>query len=262
MNMKAKDLLSQNRPPSVLLYGAAGTGKTALASQIGPTGFLFDFDGGMRTALTLQDSFTPLRQAVEFETFIDDKPATPSAYISAKTKLMQFSQQSAAGKLPYKSIAVDSLTGLCRSAQLHIMGCSGNSMAVPQIQHYGMIVNEVESILTILRSMKVLLVVTAHEMLVETDTGNLIRILSATKPHGMNKLPWLFDEVLYAKARPKGQGKIEYIVSGRPSSSIATRTRSGITDDIVHNECGLAGLLKLMMYSVNDGEKGGAPTVR
>lgn len=240
--MKAKDLKNLSTPPSILFYGAAGSGKTGLSSQC-KNGFVFDFDNGMRTALTLQDSFTPLRQDIEFEIYVDDEPNKPTAYTQAKNKLMSLTT-----KNPYDAVVVDSLTGLCRAAQLFVLSCSGSSMRVPQIQHYGMIVNEVESILTILRSLKVLTIVTAHEMLVETDTQTLIRIMSATRPHGMNKLQWLFDEVLYTKIRLKGQGKIDYIVSGKPSSSIAVRTRSGINDDIVINDIGLDGLLEKMEY--------------
>ena len=97
---------------------------------------------------------------------------------------------------------------------------------------------------------------TDHEMLIETDTSTLIRSMSVTRPHGMNKLPWLFDEVLHMKVRAKGQGKVDYIVSGKATSTIAVRTRSGITDDIVINECGLDGLFKRVGFEYKFGNKG------
>ncbi len=245
--MKAKDLLDMNKPPSLCIYGPAGSGKTALVSQASG-GYMLDFDGGMRTAVTLKDQFTPLRQQIEFDIYVDQTPTTPKMYVEAKQKLMKISQMILVKKWPYDCIVIDSLTGLCRAAMLHVLGCSGDSMRVPQIQHYGQAVNAIESVLTILRSLNVPILVTAHEQLIETDSGNLIRILSATRPHGMNKLPWLFDEVLHMKVRPKGQGKIDYIVSGRSSASIATRTRSGIQSDIVINEIGLKGLFELVGY--------------
>lgn len=243
--MKAKDLVSG--PPSILLFGAAGTGKTALAAQ-SLNAYMMDFDNGMRTALTLKDKFTDLRQNIEFDLFVDSDPYKPTAMLNAKAKLMQI--HSAIGKKtwPYQALIIDSLTGLCRAAQLQVMSGSGNSMGTPQIQHFGMIVNEVESVLTILRSLGVMVIVTAHEMLVETDNSVLIRIMSATRPHGMNKIPWLFDEVLHTVVRPKGADKIDYIVSGRPSMSLSTRTRSGINSDIVINDIGLAGLLEKMNF--------------
>jgi len=245
--MKAADLKTQNKPPNLLFYGPAGSGKTALVSQA-YKGYMFDFDDGMRTALTLNDKFTKYRQSLTFDTYVDENPLQPTAYMNAKKKLLEIGKAISSNQWQFDACIIDSLTGLCRAAQLHVMACSGNALAQPKIQHYGMIVNEVESILTILRSFKVLTLVTAHEMLVETDTGTLIRIMSATRPHGMNKLPWLFDEVLYTKVIRRGQGKSDYIVSGRSTSAIVTRTRSGITDDIVHNEEGLQLILEKAGY--------------
>jgi len=223
------------------LYGPAGSGKTALVSQASG-GYLFDFDDGMRTALTLKDKFTEARQKIEFDIYIDD-PKKPDAYQRARKKLLDFQT-----KTPFDAIVVDSLTGLCRAIQLHVLSCSGNLFAQPKIQHFGMMVNELESMLTILRSLKVPVLVTAHELLADVDGSTVVRILSATKSHGANKLAWLFDEVLYCKARRKGQGKKDYIVTGEATESILARTRSGLTKDFVHNDVGLVGLLERIGY--------------
>lgn len=260
--MKAADLKKRNKPPTVLLYGPAGSGKTALVSQAAG-GYLFDFDCGMRTALYdeetqtgINDKFRPLREQIEFDEYVDMPTVenqivklSSSVYVNARRKLLDIASQVSAGTWPFDAVVIDSLTGLCRAAQLHVLSCAGNAFMQPQIQHYGMMVNAVESVLTILRSLNVLTLVTAHEMLVETSTGVLIRIMSATRPHGMNKLQWLFDEVLHTQVRAKGQGLTDYIVSGRSTSSVLTRTRSGITGDIVHNDTGLVGLLKRMGYT-------------
>jgi len=226
----------------MLIYGPAGSGKKALVAQA-KDGYLFDFDNGMRTCLTLNDKFTHLRQEIEFDTYVDEPPSAPTAYMRAKQKLLSWKNDRS--NLKYKAIVIDSLTGLCRAIQLFVMANSSGGMdSQPQIQHWGMMVREVESVFTLIRSMKLLILVTAHEMLVETDTTTLIRIMSATRPHGMNKIQWLFDEVLHSKVRVRGQGKIDYIISGRPSSALAVRTRSGITGDVVVNDIGLEGLIK------------------
>ncbi len=251
--MKAKDLI--DHPPSICIYGPAGSGKTALVSQASGA-YMLDFDSGMRTALTLKDKFTNLRQAIEFDIFVDRDPENPTQFVAAKQKLMKIAQIRVIDKWPYDAVILDSLTGLCRAAMLHVLGCSGNPMRVPEIQHWGQAVNAVESVLTILRSLKVPVVMTAHETIIETGTSSLVRIASVTKPHGMNKVPWLFDEVLHMRARPTGQKKIEYIVSGRSTSSISARTRSGITDDVVINEIGLAGLFELVGFNYKNKSKG------
>lgn len=248
--MKAKDLLKENRPPSILLYGPPGTGKTGLVSQIGSSGYLFDYDRGMRTALTLKDKFTEHRQAVEFGEYVDDSVSSPSAYLKSKTKLMELQGLATRNQLPYTAIAIDSLTGLCRAIQQYVMSCAGNALAPPQIQHWGQIVNEVESILTIIRSFKILVIVTAHEMYIETETGNMLRPMSATQKHSANKLTWLFDEVLYTKIRRKPQNKVDYIVTAEPSAFSVVRTRSGLGCETVINDEGLEGLLKKMSYNI------------
>jgi len=76
----------------------------------------------------------------------------------------------------------------------------------------------------------------------------LIRIASATKNHGANKIPWLSDELWHSRKRPMGQGKMEYIVGGSGNAALSTRTRSGLNEDVVHNEIGLKGVLEKIDY--------------
>jgi len=246
--MKPKDLLKLNRPPNILIYGRAGTFKTALVSQAS-NGYLFDFDDGMRTAATLQDKFTPLRQGIEFDTFVDKNPKQPKAFMNAKKKLLEISALCAKGQWKYDACIIDSLTGMCKSCQLQVLGSAGNSFKRPEIQHWGMMVNEIENMLTILRSLNVLTIVTAHIMSDEIDAVSKVFPMSITKKHGENKLTWLFDEVLYSRARSKGQGKYDMIVTGQGTGSIEARTRSGLPKNFVHNDCGLVGVLKAMGYS-------------
>jgi hypothetical protein len=247
--MKAKDLINIYAP-SILIYGAAGTGKTALVSQL-KNAYLFDFDKGMNTAKTLNDGFTDKRQCIEFDTYWDMDVNNVCAYQRAKDKLLSFQSDAVSKRLKWKGIVIDSLTGLCRAIQMHVLAKSGNSLGIPKIQHYGEIVNEVEATLAIVRSFNIPVILTAHEMIVDIDDSTSKCIMSATKPHS-SKIPWLFDEVLYAICRPKGQGKTDYIISGMPSSMITTRTRSGIDRDIAVNDIGLEGLLDIMGYKQSD----------
>lgn len=250
--MKAPDLKTKNKPPSIMFFGPPGGGKTALISQMSG-GYILDCDDGMRTALTLKDKFTPLRHSVEFDTYVDEDPENPDAYLALKKKLLDIRTLHAAGKWPYNGIGIDTLTGMCRSIQLHVMKNSKwqNALAKPDQNSFGFMVNEVESILTILRSIKILTIVTAHDMLVPVGEEMLIRIMSATKPHGMNKLPWLFDEVLYTVARRAAGNNRNYVVSPFVPGS-CTRTRSSLVDDITHNDIGLQGILDKLDYVYGD----------
>ncbi len=245
--MKPKDLLKLNFAPSILIYGPAGTGKTALISQA-KNCYIFDFDNGMRTAATLKDKFFNLRQNVEFDTYVEETPTEPKQWIKVIEKLQLFATQSHAGTLKYDTIAIDSLTGAAKVIKLHVMKLSGDSMRVPQIQHWGMMITEMERMLTIIRSIKCLKLITAHEMIIENKDTLRFMPKSMTRPHSLNDLMWLFDEVIYTKVKDKGLST-DYIVTGKSTSQVKCRTRSGFNKDVIHNEIGLDGILKMFQYN-------------
>ncbi len=250
--MKVADLLKQNKPPNILIGGSAGSGKTCLVAQAAG-GYLMDFDGHMKNVLTVKDKFSPLRNQIEFDEYVDDikiLKGTPSLasskYLEAKAKLLSISQLCIDKKWPFDALIIDTITGLCRSIQLHVMACAGNPFKKPQIQDFGSFICELETILTIVRAIPALKITTAHEMVIfgSQDQQITTRLMSATKPHGANKLAWLFDQVLMAKKRFRGGGNVEYIVTGKHEIA-----KGPITTDVVHNEIGLSGVLKLIGYS-------------
>jgi len=245
--MKPTDLLEQRNWPSILMYGPAGCGKTLLLSQA-KNCYVFDFDDGMLSAAKHKDKFTPLRHQCEFDIYKDDNPLSPKKWLEFEQKINQLAEQSSKGKLEYDCIAIDSFSGLCQSVRYHVMNLSGGPFEKPQIQHWGTMVNIVEKVLTILRSLKCLLIVSAHEMAIEVSGTNLIRPMSVTEKHGMNKMMWLFSEVWHMKVRPAGPNKHKYIISAHSTDAIAARTRSNITADIDFTDIGLEGLLAAIEY--------------
>lgn len=254
--MKVKDIdLAQKKHLSILIYGPAGSGKTDLVAQASG-GYLFDFDDGMRSARILQDKFTPLRAEIEFDTYMDVDPVNPTAWMRANKKIIQLSDASAKGTLIYNAVIIDSLTGMARAIHLQTMLEAGGALKKAQIQHWGSMVDSMEIALTRLRGLNTLVIVTAHELNMEIDGDNKIRPMSVTKRHSLEKLAWLFDEVLYSSARPAGMNKVNYIVSGRPTSSIMARTRSGFNEAVVHNDIGLVGILAKIGYTYRSSKDG------
>ena len=249
--MKPTELLTRRNWPSLLFYGAAGCGKTGLIAQA-KNCYIFDFDDGMRTAAILDDKFTPLRHQCEFDIYKEENPLKPQRWLAAETKINSLAQQSADGKLEYDCIGIDSFSGLCQSVRYHVMNAAGDPFKKPQIQHWGTMINIVEKVLTILRSLKCMLIVNAHEMAIEVSGTHLIRPMSMTEKHGMNKMMWLFDEVWHMKVRPAGPNKHKYMISTHSTDAIAARTRSNMQSEIDFTEIGLAGLLEMISYKTGD----------
>lgn len=241
--MKAKDLLKQKHPPKILLYGPAGTGKTALFSQA-VEGFLMDFDNGMYTTLSLEDSFTELRQEIDFEKYTETDVRKPTAWLRAKAQLIDIMEQCSKGQWKYKALVIDSLSGLSEMVQNQVMAQCGKPMGKPEIREWGLIVAEVENAIAIIKSLPIPVFMTAHELpIMKPDGSHVLKILApGTKLPA--KIPGWFDEVWYAKTRQGGGGRQTYLVSGRKTSSIEARTRSGMNKDLDHTVIGLAGVLK------------------
>ena len=110
--MKPADLLKLNKPPCILIYGPAGTGKTALVSQL-KNAYGFDFDDGMLTAATLKDKFSDIRQQMEFDIYKDENPLEPKQFPLAMKKIQEIVRKSAAKDWKFDGLVIDSLTGLC-----------------------------------------------------------------------------------------------------------------------------------------------------
>jgi hypothetical protein len=250
--MKAADILKRNKPPSILIYGPAGTGKTALVSQL-TNAYMFDFDEGMLTAATLEDKFFDDRHKIEFDLYRDENPKKPKEYHAAKKELFKIRQACADKKWEHDGVVVDSLTGLCLAVQLAVMSRgdkanpNGDPLAKPHMGSYGTMRNEVEGMLTIMRSLQTLLVVTAHVEIAEMNEQMKVFPSSVTKPHGLNKLTYLFDEVWFTSVSgSKVTGK-KYKVTAEPTSTLIARTRTGFSTE-THNYIGMVGLLEKVGY--------------
>lgn len=252
--MHPADILSRNYPPSILIYGMAGSGKTALLSQLS-NAYIFDCDRGMKTAATLKDKFFNQRQKVTFDEYVDEDPKAPKAYMEIMQKLNEIMRLQLQGKWSHDAIGIDSLTGLVKAAMLQVlMSRFNNSMHDMDIKSWGFLVTAVERVLTLLRSFRIPVIVTAHVDLLSKPIEKKLEQeiiamfpLSATNKHGMNKLMWLFDEVWHADKKAIGQNKQAYRVDGNKSGVYKTRTRSSF-GLVRHDEIGMIELLKLVGF--------------
>jgi archaellum biogenesis ATPase FlaH len=247
--VKPQDILKLNNPPVILVFGPAGTGKTALITQASG-GYVFDFDNGMRSAATLNDKFFDVRQNVEFDVFVEEDPKNPIQYSLAIQKLMQIVAACRAKTWKFDALIVDGITGLSKTIIYKVMKDeAGDALSHPQRNNWGGMVSYMEAFMAQLRMTGKLVLVTAHINSLEDETGNLLSLFpsSITRNHGMKSLPWMFDEIWYASREPAGEGKINYVVDGSYIYKVNTRTRCSF-GKVIHNEIGLAGVLEKVGY--------------
>ena len=248
--MKPSDILKSNRSPSIVIFGSAGSGKTALVSQI-KNAYMFDFDDGMRTAATLKDKFYHDRQSIEFDIFKDSNPRSPEMYHNARVKLINISQACRTNTWKYDAVIIDSLTGLSDTIMRKVMKDeTGDALVNPQRNHWGSMVNYMDAFFAELRSLNRLVILTAHINSLEDDTGSVLSFFpsSITRNHGLKSIPWMMDEIWYASRQSGGGTSIDYYVDGGYINKYMTRTRSSI-GKVKHNDIGMVGLLEKVGYT-------------
>ena len=245
--MKAKDLKELNHPPKILLHGDSSNGKTALISQLS-NGYLMDFDGGMETVNALDDKFSKYRHNIEFDIFKDKSFRNPQGWNTAYAKLLKIAELCAKNKWQYDALCLDSMTGIAQVIKHFVMFTkTGNALAEPERQHWGMMVNCMEAVCSILMTINVPVFITAHDCTVQTDDDVTYKVLGMTKNHG-EKIPWMFDEVWLAQIKKKGQ-KRTFTVSGIGTAARIAKTRMNLGKDVDHTEIGLPGVFKLINYN-------------
>ena len=245
--MKAKDLKELNHPPKILLHGDAGNGKTGLVSQLS-NGYLMDIDGGMLTALNLQDKFTKYRQNIEFDTFKDESFRNPQGWNKFYAKLLKIAELVNKNKWEYDALVIDSMTGITQIIRHFVMfSKEGNALAEPKREYWGMMVNCMESVCSIIMTLKVPVIITAHDCTVYTEDNNAeYKVLSMTKNHG-EKIPWMFDEVWLAQIKKKGTKRC-FTLSGIGTAARIAKSKMNLGKDVNHTEIGLPGIFNLIGY--------------
>lgn len=234
------------KAPKILIYGPAGTGKTACALTLGSRAHVVDMDDGLLTGLTLQDKWSEDRQQVDVVQFLEEDPRTARAFLSVKKHLMDVVNKARQGKWEFDALVIDSLTAMAEFAMRSVLASNGMLGNVPQIQHWQLAFTEVENIMIILRAMPCPVILIAHDQVRTIDEQDYVRIAIPGK-NMPTKITRYFDEVFYSKVKTKGGGKREYLLQTRASGSIEAKSRGNL-EALVDTSIGMTGILKLMGY--------------
>ena len=218
--------LSEYQFPSlkILLMGPSGSGKTCLATTLGEKATIIDLDGGLASALTLQDKFSEKRKKVEVkECWQGDSPLSlwrkASSYISSWK-----------GETPV--LIVDSLTNLAQySLGAVLQGTNKwdlNNIKNVSQPEWGVAIAQIERLFWKIRTVPSILIMIAHTARVEVD-GKMKEVLSIYGAKLPQKLMALFDEAWFV--RVEGYGKnVRRVLQTTSSTGVECKTRRQLPD--------------------------------
>jgi AAA domain-containing protein len=222
--------LVQDENKRVLLYSRSGGGKTSLvgkALEVDPMCplYVFDFDLRINSILAVVDR-QRIVQHLTYDQYRDG--ALPgSAFTKAETKLRELDAAVKAGTGP-KTVALDSLTFMEKSVASRVLMMNGKPANSPlDLQHYKLIISQIEDFISKLCALNCNVIVTAHEGLDKDDiTGAVsrgIRVVGKALP---SVLPGYFNELWYAEVTA---GTIkdptpQYRIRTQPTAQVMARS--------------------------------------
>ncbi len=225
--MKVSEL--QSKPPKILLYGPAGRGKTALFLTLGERAQLVDLDDNLEVGLGLHDNLREERLKVDVKQYVDSNPRKSSVLRKAKAKIIDIVNDCNKGNYPFDILGLDSLTSLAAAAQDHVMGNSNRFGENPQIQEWGLILNEIENVIKLLRCLPIPVVVIAHETTFVSDDISQVQIaIPGQKLPG--KVTRMFSEIWYMRIKSIGQQKSQIFIQTAPTTAITCRSGRGLAN--------------------------------
>lgn len=235
-------------PPKILIFGPAGSGKTALTATLGDRLQLLDLERGWTTALTMRDKFTEERAKIDVVECYEEPPQFGGAHDKLVAHISKVQKEIAAGTYKYKALGIDTLTSWVSS----IVRKVGKS-AQMRIQDWGEIIREVEMVLAAVRALPIIVILNCHDELFEVKKGELVidvrtQISVPTKKLPSN-IPVYFDEVWYARVAPKGGGVNEYVLQTVQEPHLIARSRGQLPNKTKSDE-GMPELLKKIGYTL------------
>ena len=223
--MKAYELSAL--PPKILIYSRAGLAKTALLMTLGEKLLMHDLDDNMEVAFSLNDKFKTDRMAVEVKQFLDPDPTKATAFARLKKAVLDVSNECLRGDFAYEYYGLDSLTSLATAVQNQIMGNAGKIEQNPQIQHWGLIITEIERVVTWVRALPIPAFILAHETTFVTEDHNEVQIsIPGQKLPG--KILRMFNEIWYIRAKATGGGNTDLYIQTVPTQAITCRSGRGL----------------------------------
>lgn len=255
--------LTTTIPPSVLVYGRSGTGKTAWAMTAGRHAQMIDADYGFRTALSLHDKYEKDRQAVDVHPFMEKilpeglGSTPPSLWPTVKSEVLKLS--AAIWKdpkvYPFKVLIIDSLTALsehCLRYIRHFNGKTSSGKDQDGRMIYGLAMQEILNLVLVIRSLPVAKILIAHSALQTNADQSTYEELAIYGKDMPNKLCAAFDEVYYFRTAGRAGGGSSYLIQTCGTGALTAKTRTGIKDLSDQNTLSVPELFRQMGFPLDN----------
>jgi hypothetical protein len=232
-----------NQPLKILIHSPSGRGKTACLTTLGKDLQLIDLDLGTETARRLQDPFSQERLLPDVLLCPEPTPTQSAiAFTEAKNKMILIANAITQKIWPYKVLGVDSLTTLVdagiryvlanngrlnRAAVVPSKGNAGGNISQPE---WGLVINEIENMVILLKSMQCHVVILAHSVAEKQDNGMTRMEISIPTQKLPPRIPNYFDEIWYMEHVEMGAGVTERVFRTVESATYLAKSRAGLPD--------------------------------
>src|SRR3990167_6405365 len=203
MVVQSSSKIGVYRPTRFMFTGNPTAGKTHLAATF-PKPFFMDFDDGCRRV----GSKLPF----DFEVFdvMNDSQAATHALL----RLKEFIALKTAGKLPYRTLVLDSLTTWSQAQMDAILTANGRKDGKAQIQDYGALADDMRSLFGMAIRVAEFVILIAHEDIEKDElTGAIVASPICLGKKFIKHLPGYVDDMWFCESRA---------IAGKRSFSIKT----------------------------------------
>lgn len=224
--------LAANPYPSILLVGDGGSHKTHFVGTC-PKPYIYDFDAG--TAILRENKEAEYDR---FKEVTDEKLINPekgfyrkgTAWPAFISHINKHGEQLDKGTLPFRTLALDSLTTLADICMAYVLKSDGH-VGNPQIQHWGSQIQLLQAVMDQFSSWPVIKVVTAHIQRNTNEVNQQVEMLPLVTGKLAGKVGIYFDEVYFCGAVPDEKSPFgrKWTVTTAPTGMIkGAKSRYGV----------------------------------
>lgn len=218
---------------STLLVGGSKTGKTRFFSTFPRPSLHINLDpSGYRSLTGSVNVSTDLPTTVDDRTiYVVDLCVSQKVSPSNLTNISVLAEMAKRvidivnylwdNQQKFKSVALDSLTGLQNPVKSHVLRWNNRQVAV--YQDWGQAVDKIDEIVTALVALPINTLVTAHLQLERNElTGELLELPLVFGKQLPNKLMAQFDNIFLTRVVQGKDDKIEYFLRTKPTEMFRT----------------------------------------